>query len=116
MVMGFAKNILLALFCCAGFCGSAQEVAAASATQDTGEATSISQFGITWTIAGTNQTGQYANGDYWVIGPVNIISITNSLRILPADLGTNLSAKLDGSMINPRAGSAHTTWSSRHTA
>ena len=60
-------------------------------------ATSISQFGITWTFSADCQTGQYANGDYWVAGPINIISITNSLHtngLLP-------SAGLDGSMINP---------------
>jgi hypothetical protein len=60
-------------------------------------ATSVSQFGITWTFSADCQTGQYANGDYWVVGPVNIITITNNLHtngILP-------SVGLDGSMINP---------------
>ena len=66
--------------------------------------TSLTQFGITWTIAGTNQTGQYANGDYWVVGPVNIIAITNSLRTVAVNVGTN---KIDGSMLNPGGGSSH---------
>jgi hypothetical protein len=65
--------------------------------------TSISQFGITWTISGTNQTGQYANGDYWVIGPVNIISISTTFHTN----GFSPAAGNDGSMINPRAGSSH---------
>ena len=50
-------------------------------------ATSVSQFGITWTFSADCQTGQYANGDYWVVGPVNIITITNNLHtngILPS--------------------------------
>jgi hypothetical protein len=39
-------------------------------------ATSLSQFGITWTFDHDYPTGQYANGDYWVVGPVVIIGIT----------------------------------------
>ena len=39
-------------------------------------ATSVSQWGITWTFDGDYTTGQYANGDYWVVGPVNITAIT----------------------------------------
>jgi hypothetical protein len=65
--------------------------------------TSISQFGITWTISGTNQTGQYANGDYWVIGPVNIISISTTFHTN----GFSPAAGNDGSMINPRGGPSH---------
>ncbi len=47
-------------------------------------ANSLSQFGITWTFdkelsidgAGdTYQYGQFANGDYWVVGPVAIVGI-----------------------------------------
>ncbi len=37
---------------------------------------SITQHGITWTFDQPYQTGQYANGDYWVLGPVTIISIS----------------------------------------
>ncbi|NLC30458.1 MAG: hypothetical protein GX765_00195 [Candidatus Moranbacteria bacterium] len=39
-------------------------------------ATSVSQYGITWNFDGDYPVGQYANGDYWVLGPVRIISIT----------------------------------------
>ncbi|RXF54714.1 hypothetical protein EG867_16720, partial [Enterococcus faecalis] len=39
-------------------------------------ATSVSQYGITWNFDGDYPVGQYANGDYWVVGPVRIISIT----------------------------------------
>ncbi len=55
----------------------------------------ISQFGITWTFDGQYQYGQYANGDYWVVGPVNIISIS------PASIIDNTGRTLNGSMINP---------------
>ncbi len=35
----------------------------------------ISQFGITWTFDKDYPVGQFANGDYWVVGPVTIIAI-----------------------------------------
>jgi cysteine-rich repeat protein len=41
-----------------------------------GYTSSITQYGITWTLDGQYQYGQFANGDYWVLGPVTIISIT----------------------------------------
>lgn len=60
-------------------------------------ATSLTQHGITWVFDKDYPVGQYANGDYWVTGPVNIIAITNNFHtsgLLPA-------AGQDGSMINP---------------
>ena len=39
------------------------------------EADSITQFGITWTFDRDYTVGQFANGDYWVVGPVTIIGI-----------------------------------------
>lgn len=36
---------------------------------------SISQFGITWTFDKLYPTGQFVNGDWWVVGPVNIINV-----------------------------------------
>ncbi len=38
--------------------------------------TSISQYGITWTFRDTHLTGQFLNGDYWIVGPVEIIGIS----------------------------------------
>jgi len=35
----------------------------------------ISQFGITWTFDKAYEYGQFANGDYWVVGPIKIIGI-----------------------------------------
>ena len=60
-------------------------------------ATSVSQYGITWTFDKDYPTGQFCTGDYWVVGPVRIIGITNNLHTSsfkpqPGD---------DGSMVNP---------------
>lgn len=60
-------------------------------------ATSLTQHGITWTFDKDYPAGEYANGDYWVIGPVKIVSIQNSFH--------KVDAGLDGSMINPGADS-----------
>lgn len=38
--------------------------------------TSITQHGFTWHFDGDYEVGRYANGDYWVLGPVRIIGIT----------------------------------------
>jgi hypothetical protein len=59
-------------------------------------ATSLSQYGITWTFAADMTTGQFANGDYWVVGPVTITSITPASTLV-SNRVTN------GSMLNPRA-------------
>jgi hypothetical protein len=39
-------------------------------------ATSVTKNGITWSFDADESVGQYANGDYWVVGPVTITSIT----------------------------------------
>ena len=54
----------------------------------------ISQFGITWTFDKDYTVGQFANGDYWVVGPVTII------RIQPVSVELN-GRMINGSMINP---------------
>lgn len=36
----------------------------------------VSQYGITWTFDRPAVTGQFINGDWWVIGPVRIVKIT----------------------------------------
>jgi len=40
------------------------------------KANSVSQWGITWTFSQEHTVGQYANGDWWVLGPVTISSIS----------------------------------------
>ena len=57
--------------------------------------TSINQHGITWTFAKPVQSGQFVNGDYWVIGPVNIIGIS------PASIDNGTGRIINGSEINP---------------
>jgi len=54
----------------------------------------ISQFGITWTFDKDYTVGQFANGDYWVDGPVTIIGIQ------PVSVELN-GRTINGSMINP---------------
>ncbi len=54
----------------------------------------ISQFGITWTFNRDYTVGQFANGDYWVLGPVTIIGID------PPSIETN-GRTMNGSMVNP---------------
>jgi hypothetical protein len=54
---------------------------------------SISRHGITWTFNRAYTCGQYANGDYWVVGPLTITNI--SPRPIEGQNGT---------MINPALG------------
>ncbi len=57
----------------------------------------VTQYGISWSFADTELIGQFVNGDYWVIGPVDIVSID------PAP--TNVSGRImNGSMLNPTVG------------
>ncbi|MGH3870120.1 MAG: hypothetical protein ACRDSR_01175 [Pseudonocardiaceae bacterium] len=51
---------------------------------------SVSQYGITWTFDRSYPSGQFANGDYWVLGPVQIVAMAPS-----ATPGRN------GWMVNP---------------
>lgn len=53
-------------------------------------AQSVSRFGVTWTFDQPREVGQFANGDWWVIGPVTITEIT------PATVNNQ-----NGSMLNP---------------
>ncbi len=36
----------------------------------------LEQWGITWTFASPVVYGRFANGDYWVLGPVTVVSMT----------------------------------------
>lgn len=36
----------------------------------------LSQYGITWTFSKPVSSGQFVNGDYWIVGPVDIIGIS----------------------------------------
>lgn len=54
----------------------------------------ITQFGITWYFDQAYQTGQFANGDYWVVGSVTIVGIDPPSGVLNG-------RTLNGSMVNP---------------
>ncbi len=73
----------------------------APASGETATTASISQHGITWQFAEAVEYGQYANGDYWVVGPVDVVAIDPPTR-------THQDRTVNGSMINPspRDGSA----------
>jgi len=57
---------------------------------------SVTCDGITWTFNHAYPVGQYANGDFYVVGPVTVTAIS------PPPSGG-----LNGSMVNPPGGVAH---------
>jgi hypothetical protein len=57
-------------------------------------AKAVHQHGITWTFAAEYRVGQFANGDFWVVGPVSVEGIS------PASAVVDGSTR-NGSMINP---------------
>lgn len=70
----------------------------------------ISQYGITWTFKGKHEHGRFANGDYWVVGPVSIIGIdppssevmgTTSLEGFTPGGSDPRPRTMHGSMLNP---------------
>jgi len=40
------------------------------------EAKSVSQYGITWTFDKPHRVGQFVTGDWWVVGPVTVVSVS----------------------------------------
>ncbi|MEO5917537.1 MAG: hypothetical protein ABIS50_25130 [Luteolibacter sp.] len=83
-ILNSIRMSLMAVCICACFVSSARA------------ASSVSQYGITWTFSTDRTVGQFVNGDWWVIGPVTVTSIT------PAPVVTSFS--VNGSMINPIPG------------
>ena len=74
---------------------------------------SIEQFGITWTFDDYYTFGRYCNGDFWVVGPVNVIRISpesvtgNGTLTTTTNEGTRIiidGRTINGSMINPVPG------------
>ena len=57
-------------------------------------AQSLSQHEITWHFDQAVEYGQYANGDYWVLGPVDLVGINPASQTLS-------DRTINGSMINP---------------
>ena len=56
----------------------------------------LSQFGITWRFDKEYPTGQFANGDYWVVGPVKVVAVD------PPTVTEKDGSARNGSMLNPR--------------
>jgi len=61
-------------------------------------ATFVESHGITWTFNGDYETGQFANGDWWVVGPVQITGISPGRQEISQD---GQIWTINGSMINP---------------
>lgn len=39
-------------------------------------ASQVSQYGVTWTFDRPREVGRFVTGDHWVVGPVNIVSVS----------------------------------------
>ena len=88
----FGSMLIIALLTLAS-CGSGGG-SDSSTVAPTTSTMQLSQFGITWTFDKTYTYGQFANGDYWVVGPVTIIGIDPS--------STEVNGRtMNGSMLNP---------------
>lgn len=67
---------------------------AAHAVADGGERrVAITQYGITWTFSSRVPAGRFVTGDWWVVGPVTVTSVTPTPT-----------AERHGSVVNPPAG------------
>jgi len=64
------------------------------------QASSISQFGITWTFDADHEVGQFVNGDWWVTGPATIVGISPASTTSPTSTTPGSRTK-NGSMVNP---------------
>jgi len=83
----------------------------AATTHAATKVTSLTRHDITWTFDKEHTVGQFVNGDSWVIGPVNIISITNTLsdeKYKPEGFDVS------GSMVNPTVDNSSFAASQRH--
>lgn len=56
----------------------------------------LTQYGITWEFSQEHQAGRFANGDWWVVGPVNVVSVTPAPGVAPADEINNFGANQYG--------------------
>ncbi len=58
----------------------------------------LTQHHVTWAFDREVQTGSFVNGDCWVVGPVNVVAISNDLN----DPAYTPRAGQNGSMVNPK--------------
>ena len=54
-----------------------------------GYADNVSQYNITWFFDGCYRVGQFVNGDWWVVGPVNITRIAPTYEYEKVSTSTN---------------------------
>ncbi len=64
-------------------------------------ASRLSQHGITWVLDKEYPVGKFGTGDWWVVGPVQVVGITTDLHAE----GFSPEPGQDGSMVNPGTGS-----------
>jgi hypothetical protein len=81
LVLLIANALLVACFVPA--CGGSETVNAERASE-------ITQYGITWKFDHDYPVGQFVNGDWWVIGPVTVVSVTPSPSPAPPGEVNNL--------------------------
>ncbi len=85
--------VLLLLMTAGPVWAATPENAAAQSPARAQMLTEIEQYGITWTFAAPVPAGRFITGDWWVIGPVTIISVS------PAP-----ESNRNGSIVDPPAG------------
>ncbi len=90
-------SVLVGLPLGPGIASAAPPNSAVAAKAVPQKVSSITQYGITWTFDKEYPSGQFCTGDYWVVGPVTVIGITNSCH----NSGFTPEAGDDGSMLNP---------------
>ncbi len=76
--MAMLGATLVALAAAQGACG-------AEGRAEPRERREVSQYGITWRFDRPVRSGQFITGDWWVIGPVNVVSITPAPGPAPED-------------------------------
>lgn len=59
-------------------------------------ASEVAQYGITVTFDQEYEVGQYANGDWWVVGPVDIVAVNPPVLTNPTS-----GWEVNGAMLNP---------------
>ncbi len=66
-------------------------IAMSSLHLQSAQVSEISQYGITWTFAQPVEAGQFISGDWWVVGPVEIVSVSPEPG--PSDSTNNTESK-----------------------
>ena len=91
--MSGVRRIALLQMCALLLCAGGAMAATDAGDGDTASMAGVTQYGITWTFAEPALVGQFVTGDYYVVGPVTVVSVSPA----PAP-GRN------GSVVNPPAG------------